>query len=81
MKEAGFKYERHKKCYYVDRHEDEDVVSDRVTYLENFFRDEIYEHCWVQISKAQYLTLKYRSELKTIPIKTEGTIMLSSSKN
>ena len=31
MKEAGFKYEKYKKCYYVDRHEDDDVVSDRKT--------------------------------------------------
>ena len=28
MKEVGFKYELYKKSYYVDRHEDEDVVSD-----------------------------------------------------
>ena len=59
--------------YYVDRHEDEDVVSDRVTYLANFFHDEIYKHCWIQISKTQYLTLKHINELKTIPIKTENT--------
>jgi hypothetical protein len=29
MLEAGFKYERHKKSYYVDRHEDTDVLADR----------------------------------------------------
>ena len=33
MKEAGFRYEKHKKSYYVDRHEDPDVVSDRKSYL------------------------------------------------
>ena len=73
MKETGFKYEKYKKCYYVDRHEDDDVVSDRKTYCDHFFSNEIYEHCWVQISKEQYLTLKYKRELKYVPIKTEGT--------
>ena len=28
MKETGFKYEQHKKSYYVDRHEDPDVIQD-----------------------------------------------------
>ena len=37
MKEAGFSYEVHKKSYYVDRHKDEDVVSNRKAYLINFF--------------------------------------------
>ena len=44
MKEAGFSYVKHKKSYYVDRHEDEDVIADRITYIHNFFSDEIYEH-------------------------------------
>ena len=37
----GFKYEKHKKSYYVDRHEDEDVVSDRKAYLVKNFDLEI----------------------------------------
>ena len=41
MKEAGLKYEKHKKTYYVDRHHDEDVVNDRKTYVETSFSDEI----------------------------------------
>ena len=69
MKEAGFKYEKHKKSYYVDRHEDDDVVSDRKTYLQHFFENEIYEHCWIQISKYNYLSLKYRNELRTFNVK------------
>lgn len=28
MKESGIKYEQYKKCYYVDRHKDDDVMSD-----------------------------------------------------
>ena len=34
MKEVGFKYDLHKKIYYVDRYEDEDVVSDCEAYLD-----------------------------------------------
>ena len=47
MKEAGFKYELHKKSYYFDRHEDDDVVSYRKTYLIQQFNLEILEYCWV----------------------------------
>jgi hypothetical protein len=28
MRDAGFKYEAYRECYYVDRHEDPDVVAD-----------------------------------------------------
>ena len=36
--EAGSKYTIHEICYYVDRHDDEDVVTDRNTYLSEYFR-------------------------------------------
>ena len=71
MREIGFKYEKHKKCYYVDRHEDEDVVDDRKTYLSKFFENEIYEYCWVQLTKREYLTLKYNNTLRTLKVKRD----------
>ena len=71
MKEVGFKYELHKKSYYVDRHEDEDVVSDRKAYLVKNFDLEIYEHCWIHISKVKYDSLKYNKAIKTIVVKKE----------
>lgn len=71
MKEAGFRYEKHKKSYYVDRHEDPDVVSDRKSYLTQFFADELYEHCWVQLTLRKYTSLKNANELQTIRIKKE----------
>ena len=77
MREIGFKYEKHKKCYYVDRHEDEDVVDDRKTYLSKFFKNEIYEHCWVQLTKREYLTLKYKNALRTLKVKKEQTSKLT----
>jgi hypothetical protein len=33
MREAGFSYEAHKKSYYIDRHEDDDVVANRHVYI------------------------------------------------
>ena len=72
LREAGFKYEKYKKCYYVDRHEDNDVVSDRKTYCSRFFRDEIYEHCWFQLSRKKYIALKYRNRLKVLETKRNG---------
>jgi hypothetical protein len=68
MLEAGFKYERHKKSYYVDRHEDTDVLADRNKYIAEFFEEEILEHCWMQLSKRLYLhnkNLKTMSAVKT----------------
>lgn len=71
MREAGFRYELHKKSYYVDRHEDPDVISDRVSYLDTFFRDEIFEHCWIQITKQKYDSLKRTKGFQIIKIKQE----------
>ena len=34
--EAGFKYKRHKKSYYVDRHEDTNVLADQNKYIVEF---------------------------------------------
>lgn len=51
MKEAGFCYKKHQKSYYVDQHEDTDVVADQKLYIAEFFDDEIYEHCWNEIPR------------------------------
>ena len=72
MKEAGFKYEKHTKSYYVDQHEDEDVVADRKNYLQVFFENEIYEYYWIQISKRKYLAMDSRNELRTFNVKKKG---------
>ena len=58
MLEAGFKYQRHKKSYYVDRHEDTDVLADRNKYIAQFFDEEVLEHCWIQLTKRLYLQSK-----------------------
>ena len=73
MKEAGFRYAKHKKCYYVDRHEDKDVIEDRVTYVKNFFKHEINEHCWMQMPRWKYSNFKLKKVINHILIKNEGS--------
>ena len=55
----------------MNRHEDPDVVSDRNTYLQRFFANEIFEHCWVQITKRKYDTIKWSDGLMKIEVKKE----------
>jgi hypothetical protein len=71
MLEAGFKYERHKKLYYIDRHEDTDVLADRKKYIAEFFDEEILEHCWMQLSKRMYLQNKSLKSMSALKIKTK----------
>jgi hypothetical protein len=73
MLEAGFKYERHKKSYYVDRHEDTDVLADRNKYIAEFFKEEIFEHCWMQLSKRLYLQNKSLKSM-SVALKTKTKI-------
>jgi hypothetical protein len=54
MRDAGFKYAAHKKCYYVDRHEDSDVVDDRNQYIPACFKSEMHQQVWVQLPLEEY---------------------------
>ena len=55
----------------MDRHEDEDVVSDRNTYVTLFFKDEIYEECWVQITRRKYDELRVKHLINEVKVKEE----------
>ena len=66
MREAGFKYEVHKKSYYVDRHEDENVVSNRKTYIVDFFESGKLEHCWLQLMRRKYMVMKIMGDLDMV---------------
>ena len=68
----------------MDRHEDPDVVSDRVSYLDTFFKDEVFEHCWIQITKQKYDSLKRTKGFQIIKIiqeKSGGEDTISKVKN
>jgi hypothetical protein len=74
MREVGFSYEAHKKSYYVDRHEDDDVVADRHIYINEDLEDELYEHCWIQLPKKQYLNFKFKGRIESIRVKKENEV-------
>jgi hypothetical protein len=71
MREAGFCYCGHKKSYYVDRHEDTDVVESRNEYIVTCFEEELYEHCWVQLTKPNYLKTKLRKKQEKLARNTK----------
>ena len=74
MKEAGFKYQRHQKSYMVDRHEDPDVVEDRNGYVNQTLPDEIYEHCWIQMTRRHYLHKKLENRIQKQKLKKEASV-------
>ena len=53
MKELGFGYRYKKKSYYVDRHEDENVIHYRQQYIKDHFNTELTEQCWVRMLQQQ----------------------------
>jgi hypothetical protein len=71
MLEAGFKYQRHKKTYYIDCHEDTDVLAHRNKYIAEFFDEELLEHCWMQLSKRMYLRNKNLTSMSALKTKTK----------
>ena len=66
---------------YVDRHEDDHVVSDRRTYLKTNFALEIYRHCWIQMTKRKYLTLQFKKESRRILEDKSSTVIDEYVKN
>jgi hypothetical protein len=80
MREAGFRYAGHKKSYYVDRHEDDDVVEDRNRYVVVFQDEELYEHCWVQLPKAVHLKHKSKRKKERRTVKQERGKVSSATK-
>jgi hypothetical protein len=64
LREAGFRYEAHRKSYYVDRHEAPDVVHTRKKYVGRSFKLELREYCWVQLPKMEYERRKIAKKAK-----------------
>ena len=62
MREYGFRYAGYKKSYYVDRHEDPDVVLSCEVYVKQNFQDEVDEKCWIQLPVVLYHNIMRREE-------------------
>ena len=54
------------------------MVRDRKTYIVDFFKDEIFEHCWIQIPKWKYNSLKLSNKIRAVEVKKEGAGLLSN---
>lgn len=71
MRESGFSYTAHKKATIVNMHEDEDVISDRNSYLGKSFELEIFEECWIQLPCRKDGSMKCLDDIRTLEIKME----------
>jgi hypothetical protein len=71
MREAGFCCCGHKTSHCVDRHEDTDVVESRNACNVNCFDEELYEHCWVQLTKKVCLKMKGRKKREKLAERTK----------
>ena len=78
MKEAGFRYQQHKKTYYVDQHKDPNIVADRNNYVSTTLPLEIYEHCWIQRPQLQYLQSKLRNQTHKETLKREKGVKVEN---
>ncbi|KAJ1444261.1 hypothetical protein M885DRAFT_627283 [Pelagophyceae sp. CCMP2097] len=57
-KSVGCLFHAHKKCFYVDAHEREDVRIDRAHYCTLFFEFELRMYKWIQLSLEDATTLR-----------------------
>ena len=57
MREMGVEYCRTKKNYYVKRHESKKAKGQRAVYIPWSFKNELYEHCWVQLDEQELVDL------------------------
>ena len=49
MKQLGFQYKPHKKCYYVDTHESDENIAYRNEFIKRYFEYEVCCHRWISI--------------------------------
>lgn len=56
----GFRYEEHRKNFYVDNHEDPATVRYRWKFVERYLLVEKRAHRWIQITKSEMLSLSGR---------------------
>ena len=53
MEKLGFKYQHHRKCYYVDSHESPENVKYRSLFVDRYFQYELRSHRWISIKKEE----------------------------
>ena len=53
MEKLGFKYQHHRKCYYVDSHKSPENVAYRASFIDRYFQYELRLYWWLSISKEE----------------------------
>ena len=53
MHALDFKYDCRRKTYYVDGHEDPDVVQYRKEYVTKYMKDELCCFRWIQLKESE----------------------------
>jgi hypothetical protein len=59
MRLLGFRYDARRKSFYVDGHERDDVVANRIRFCKNYLTElEPYCNRWIQVSISEAMTVK-----------------------
>ena len=59
MRLLGFRYDARRKSFYVDGHERDDVVANRIQFCRNYLTElEPYCNRWIQVSISEAMTIK-----------------------
>ena len=61
MNIMGMKYCNHKKIYYVDRNEKNDVINERSKFVQIYLTNELSMYRWVQITLKEEIRLNVNS--------------------
>ena len=78
MKHLGFRYERRRKCYYVDNHEKPANIQYRIEFIKRYFAYELRCYRWIQISADEQNRMVLKGLLDKMmghKYKHEGKIM------
>jgi hypothetical protein len=64
MGRLGFKYETHRKTYYVDGHEKPKTKKYRKTMVSEYLKNELRMHRWIQLPLVELTALEAELEIK-----------------
>ena len=53
MEKLGYKYQHHRKCYYVNSHESPENVAYRSLFIDRYFQYELRSYRWISISREE----------------------------
>ena len=53
MEKLGYKYQNHRKCYYVYSHKSPEDVAYRSLFIYRCFQHELRSHQWISINKDE----------------------------